>query len=112
MTGSNAKVKSVRIDEALLTVWLDDGRIVSVPLAWYPALVAATPAERKAWQASGAGRAIHWPALDYDLSVVGLLAGRKEHPNALRYSRAARPKALPARRSTRRAKSGRRLIPA
>jgi hypothetical protein len=85
MSGSNAKIKSVQVDEALLTVWLDDGRIVSVPLAWYPSLVAATPAVRKAWQPSGAGRAVHGPALDYDLSIEGLLAGRKEHPNALRY---------------------------
>ena len=112
MNGSNAKVKSVQIDEELLTVWLDDGRVVSVPLAWYPSLVAATPAERKAWRVSGAGRAIHWITLDYDLSLEGILAGRKEHPNALRYIRAAWAKAHAVHRSRRRAKSGRVLVPA
>ena len=112
MNGKNAKVKAVRTDDSLLTVWLDDGRIVSVPLAWYPSLVEAAAAERKAWRTSGAGRGIHWPALDYDLSVEGLLAGRKEHPNALRYSRTARTKIHPARRGAPRATVARTLVPA
>src|SRR5471030_1972502 len=101
MNGINAKVKAVSTGDRKLTVWLDDGRIVSAPLSWYPSLLEATPAERKAWQPSGAGRGIHWPALDYELSVDGILEGRKEHPNALRYSREAR-----------RPKSDRRPLPA
>lgn len=111
MNGSNAKVKTVRIDQSLLTVWLDDGRIVSAPLAWYPSLLAATSTERAAWRPSGAGHGIHWPNLDYDLSVEGLLAGRKEHPNALRYVCTAQAKARSAPQGTRRARVGRSVVP-
>jgi hypothetical protein len=77
-------------------VWLDDGRIVSVPLSWYRSLAQASPEERKIWQPSAAGQGIHWPALDYDLSVEGVLSGQKEHPGALRYTRVARAKNHPA----------------
>jgi len=80
----------------MLTVWLDDGRIVSVPLSWYRSLAQASPEERKIWQPSRAGRGIHWPSLDYDLSVEGVLSGQKEHPAALRYTRAARAKNRPS----------------
>ncbi len=88
MPGMNlktAKVEAVSTEENLLTVWLTDGRILSLPLAWYPSLLKATPAERGLWQPSGAGRGIHWPALDYDLSIAGLLEGQHEHPSAARY---------------------------
>ena len=98
MTGKNTKIKAVSTDDSQLTLWLDDGRVVSAPLSWYPSLAEASPAERKIWQPSGAGHGIHWPALDYDLSVEGILEGRKEHPNALRYTREARAKKLNATR--------------
>ena len=111
MTGKNAKIKAVSTDDDQLTLWLDDGRVVSAPLSWYPSLVAASPAERKIWQPSGAGRGIHWPALDYDLSVEGILEGRKEHPNALRYTREARAKNRPTRAAVLRPKAGRKLLP-
>lgn len=86
MNSTTAKVKAVSTEDRLLTVWLTDGRVLGLPLAWYPSLAKATPAERAAWQVSGAGRGIHWPALDYDLSIAGLLAGQQEHPNALKYT--------------------------
>jgi hypothetical protein len=73
MNSTNAKVKSVSIGKSLLTVGLADGRILSLPLAWYPSLQRARPAERAAWKPCAAGQGIHWPALDYDLSVDGLL---------------------------------------
>jgi hypothetical protein len=92
MNGKDVKVKAVSTDDHLLTVWLSDGRVVSAPLRWYPSLVTATRQERAVWQPSGAGRGIHWPALDYDLSVEGIIAGKKEHPNALRYTRETRAK--------------------
>ena len=95
MNETNAKIKAVSTGDGQLTLWLDDGRVVSAPLSWYPSLAEASPAERKIWQSSGAGHGIHWPALDYDLSVEGLLEGRKEHPNALRYTRAIRAKNRP-----------------
>lgn len=90
MNSTTAKVKAVSTEGRLLTVWLTDGRVLGLPLAWYPSLDKATPAERATWQASGAGRGIHWPALDYDLSVAGLLAGQQEHPNVLGYARKIR----------------------
>jgi hypothetical protein len=52
-----------------------DGRSISVPLAWYPRLLNASPKQRKNWQISGGGYAIHWPDIDEDLSSEGLLRG-------------------------------------
>lgn len=85
MNSKPAKITDVSTEAGLLTVWLNDGRILSLPLAWYPSLASATPEERAVWQTNGAGRGVHWPALDYDLSVEGLCEGRHEHPSALRY---------------------------
>jgi len=69
------KIKAVRIDEDVLTVDLADGRTVSTPLAWYPRLLHASPDQRNRFQISGAGFGIHWPDIDEDLSVQGMLAG-------------------------------------
>ncbi len=60
-----------------LTVELADGRTVSVPLLWYPRLANATADERRNWRLIGRGEGIHWPDLDEDISVAGLLAGRR-----------------------------------
>ena len=67
---------SVTLSEDTLTADLSDGRTISVPLAWYPRLIHATPEERGRWELHAAGQHIHWPDLDEDLSVEGLLAGR------------------------------------
>ena len=56
-----------------LSVVLDDGRTVSVPLVWFPRLVAATPRQRKQWEPIGGGIGIHFDALDEDISVASLL---------------------------------------
>ena len=69
------RVKGVSIDEDMLTVRLEDGRVISVPLAWYPRLLHATPEQRAVWEVSGAGYGIHWPDIDEDLSTEGLLRG-------------------------------------
>ena len=69
-------VEAVRVTEDTLSVELADGRTISAPLAWYPRLVHATQAERDNWELIGDGQGIHWPDLDEDLSVEGLLAGR------------------------------------
>lgn len=74
--GSGEKVKNVEVTDDALVVSLADGRIVSVPLAWYPRLQNATPAQRSRWQVAGAGFGIHWPDVDEDLSIDGILAGR------------------------------------
>ena len=68
------KADSIGFDEDSMTVDLSDGRRISVPLAWFPRLLHATPAERDAVAISSRG--LHWEALDEDISVEGLLAGR------------------------------------
>ncbi len=73
----NINIQDVDVSEDTLTVDLSDGRSLSVPLAWYPRLYAGTPAERKNWRLIGRGVGIHWPDLDEDLSVEGLVLGKK-----------------------------------
>lgn len=69
------QIRSVRVSEHTLTVDLADGRTVSVPLAWYPRLLEATPEQRANWKIAGGGFGIHWPDVDEDLSVEGILRG-------------------------------------
>lgn len=69
----NERIDKVAFSDKLLTVSLKDGRIISVPLAWYPGLQKATPAARNHWEVCGGGYGIHWPELDEDLSIDGLL---------------------------------------
>jgi hypothetical protein len=64
----------VRFDDATMWVSLADGRILGVPLAWFPRLLAATPADLQLYELSPTG--IHWDGLDEDISIAGLLAGR------------------------------------
>lgn len=70
-----AKAQSVSITDTELIVLLEDGRTVSVPLAWYPRLFYGTPEERQNWELLGQGEGIHWPDLDEDIAVAHLLAG-------------------------------------
>jgi Protein of unknown function (DUF2442) len=72
---AGARVSDVRSTDDGLVVDLMDGRTISVPLAWFPRLLHATPQQREQWELAGAGFGIHWPELDEDLSVAGLLAG-------------------------------------
>lgn len=69
------RVKDVNFTEDSLSVDLIDGRTISVPLAWYPRLLHATPEQRKNWHICGGGYGIHWPDIDEDLSSEGLLRG-------------------------------------
>ena len=68
--------RKVSVTSESLTVELADGRTLSVPLAWYPRLVHGSPRERRNWRLIGRGEGIHWPDLDEDISVEGLIAGR------------------------------------
>ena len=68
--------RSVTVSDDNLVVELSDGRTLSVPLAWYPRLQHATQNERANCRLSGRGDGIHWPDLDEDISVAGLVAGR------------------------------------
>jgi hypothetical protein len=72
-----ARAQGVRVTEDSLIVDLVDGRTISVPLAWYPRLAHGTDGERVRWRFIGDGEGIHWPNLDEDISVEGLLAGRR-----------------------------------
>ncbi|TPE49761.1 DUF2442 domain-containing protein [Amaricoccus solimangrovi] len=66
--------ESVRFDDDAMWVTLADGRVLGVPLAWFPRLLHASPAEREAVTLSPFG--LHWEVLDEDVSIAGLLAGR------------------------------------
>lgn len=65
--------KDVRFDKELLQVLLSDGREISVPLEWFPRLRDATAEQRNRWRLIGEGVGIHWPDVDEDISVSGLL---------------------------------------
>ncbi len=73
---SAPRALAIDVTDSTLTVWLVDGRSISVPLRWYPRLQHATPEERANAEVVGAGEGLHWPKLDEDISVEGLLAGR------------------------------------
>jgi hypothetical protein len=81
-TERDSSALSVFFSEDSLTVRLDDGRSLSVPLAWYPRLLDGTVAERENYELIGEGEGIHWPELDEDISVQGLLAGRRSAESA------------------------------
>ena len=63
------------IGDDTFTVRLEDGRLLTVPIAWSPRLMRATPKQRKNWEFIGPGSGIHWPDVDEDLSIEGLLRG-------------------------------------
>ena len=83
----NERVTDVRVSDEELTVRLKDGRTITVPLAWYPKLLDATPKERKNWTVAGGGYGIHWPDIDEDLSTEGLLRGAPAAAEPARLSR-------------------------
>ena len=67
---------NVSVTDDSLIVDLDDGRTISVPLAWFPRLLHGTAEERSNWRLIGKGEGIHWPNLDEDISVEGIVFGR------------------------------------
>ena len=72
---TTALAKSVGFDDAMMHVALTDGRVLAVPLAWFPTLQAATSEQRSRCEIGGGGVGLHWPDLDEDLSIAGLMAG-------------------------------------
>lgn len=85
LTRAVPRAIGVSVTDDTLSVDLEDGRTISVPIGWYPRLAFGTPQERVNFQISGAGYGVHWPDLDEDLGVEGLLMGRKstESPESL-----------------------------
>jgi hypothetical protein len=72
---ADERVLDVQSTDDTLSVSLRDGRVITVPLVWYPRLLSATSAQRGNWEIVGGGYGIHWPDLDEDLSTEGLLRG-------------------------------------
>ncbi len=89
-------VENVTITEENLTVELSDGRTLSVPLAWFPRLLHATPQERRNWRLIGKGHGIHWEDLDEDISVEGLLVGKPSGESQASFKRWLEGRAIQA----------------
>lgn len=77
-----ARIIGLTVTEDTLAADLEDGRTIAVPIGWYPRLSHATPAERATFTISGAGYGIHWPDLDEDIGVEGMLLGKKSTESA------------------------------
>jgi hypothetical protein len=73
--GNDARIVSVKVDDQMITARLVDGRMISVPLAWSWRLSGATPAQRQNYEIIGTGQGVHWPDVDEDISVAGMLQG-------------------------------------
>jgi hypothetical protein len=71
----DARVDHVSVSDELITFYLVDSRVVSVPLAWSWRLSDATPAQRSNYEIIGDGQGVHWPDVDEDLSVEGMFHG-------------------------------------
>ena len=72
---TTALAKTVKFDDKMMHVSLTDGRIISVPIIWFPLLHEATPEQREQYEIGGGGVSLHWSEIDEDLSVAGLMAG-------------------------------------
>ncbi len=72
---TSAVAASVEFTDEMMSVHLADGRVISVPLNWFPLLRDASPTERDRYEIGRGGRGLHWPELDEDLSIAGIMAG-------------------------------------
>jgi len=87
VTLTQARAVNVVVTDDTLAVDLEDGRTVSVPIGWYPRLAYGTPVERVHFQIGGSGYGIHWPDLDEDIGVDGLLLGKKSTESSASFER-------------------------
>ena len=76
LDSASLRATAVEVTDDSLNVELADGRSISAPLAWYPRLVHGTAAERAHFRFIGNGEGVHWPDLDEDISIEGIVAGR------------------------------------
>jgi hypothetical protein len=72
---SDPRIQQVNVSDDEITARLADGRVISVPLAWSWRLSEATPAQRAKFRIIGSGQGVHWPDVDEDISVEGMLHG-------------------------------------
>src|SRR5688572_18005876 len=108
-TARPAAASKVRVTDDALIVKLRDGRSVSVPVAWYPRLAEASAAERRRWELIGAGVGIHWPAIDEDICVEGLLRGLPSGESAASLERWRASRKRPANTRLQPSKGGPRV---
>jgi hypothetical protein len=92
MSSSTVKVNDpvavdVQVNENILRVSFSDGRVVDVPISWYPRLSHALPQHRKIWELIGGGHGIHWPELDEDISVGNILLGQSSGESAKSFTK-------------------------
>src|SRR6266849_7235558 len=80
------RIISITVTDDTVSADLEDGRTIAVPIGWYPRLAHGTPAERANLQVSGAGYGVHWPDLDEDIGVEGLLLGKHSPESHLHLS--------------------------
>jgi hypothetical protein len=76
LDSASLRATAAQVSADSLCVELADGRSICVPIAWYPRLVHGTPEERNRFRFIGGGEGIHWPDLDEDISIEGIVAGR------------------------------------
>ena len=95
-----AQAQKARVTDRDLIVDLADGRTVAVPVQWYPRLAHGTPAERRNWRLIARGEGIHWPDLDEDIEVKGLLEGRPSGESRTSLQRWLKSRTLPKRSRT------------
>jgi hypothetical protein len=87
VTLSLPRVTSVSVTDDTLSVDLEDGRTISVPIGWYPRLAYGTSAERLNVKISGAGLGLHWPDLDEDIGVEGILLGKRSNESSQSFAK-------------------------
>jgi hypothetical protein len=81
------RVTGVFVTDDTLSVDLEDGRTVSVPIGWYPRLAYGTADERANVQIAGAGFGLHWPDLDEDIGIEGILLGKRSRETPQSFER-------------------------
>ncbi len=89
VVSSEPRIEELRVTKDEIVAQLADGRVISVPLAWSWRLADATPAQRANFRLIGAGQGVHWPDVDEDISVEGLLHGTPARRSQARPAAAA-----------------------
>ena len=111
-TVDTAIAKRVQVTSRDLIVELRDGRTISVPVKWYPRLAHGSPRERQQWELIGPGIGIHWPVLDEDISIEGLLQGLPSGESAASLKRWLAARRRPANQRLQPTKARRRTTAA
>lgn len=84
---AHPRIMNATVTDDTLSVDLEDGRSISIPIGWYPRLSHGTPEERANVRISGAGYGLHWPALDEDIGIEGIVLGKKSAESQASFKR-------------------------